>query len=92
MTTEFKPHEACYWIIGRNNKSQAPAVLVDIHDEQSEYSDELRRTFPLVRHRSGKPSLARQARSRAYAYAATHNIPTRRVTHDDASTEDSAEC
>lgn len=83
--TPFKPYEACFWIVGIDNRRQAAAVVVDIHDASAEYSDELRRDFPLVRH--CRDGLRQQARRLAQGYAKTHGIPAHRVSFDPDSTD-----
>lgn len=85
--TAFKPYQAAFWIVGLKNKRQAPAVIIDIHNEEADYSDELRQGLPLIRHRSGKPSIYMQAKTLAMKYAKSHGIPRTRVYFDPDSTQ-----
>lgn len=76
-------HEACYWIIGRDNTRQAPAVAVDLHKHNGDLSAE---TWT----RDLGPG--DDARAVALAYAAANGVPAERVTFDDASTDFFATC
>jgi hypothetical protein len=75
------PTQACYWIIGLVNKSQAPAVAIELHATNGDVVVEAR-AIPM-RHRNGK----RSARQMAVAYAREHEIDASNVHYDLDSTE-----
>jgi hypothetical protein len=77
---------ACFWIIGRDNAEQSPAVAVDLHKENGALVGVETFTAHLA-----KASIA-DAGNIACEYAAQYGVPAHAVTFDADSTDAFATC
>ena len=83
MHTTPKAHHASWWIVGRDNPNNEPAVAVDIHDENGTLIS--KETWTATLKPAKLPTVAAQKIARYYAKK--FGIPASRVHFDPDSTE-----